>query len=76
MTYLLGGTGYLGQILIEKLLRCCTDINKIYILIRPKKQKDINDRIKDMFDSPVSYKSLIIPNFCNSLILAMLFNQR
>lgn len=32
-----GGTGYLGKVLIEKLLRSCPDVKRIYVLIRPKK---------------------------------------
>ncbi|XP_055380127.1 fatty acyl-CoA reductase 1 isoform X2 [Condylostylus longicornis] len=45
--FITGGTGFLGKVLVEKLLRCCPDIKKIYLLIRSKKGKDPQQRIKD-----------------------------
>lgn len=32
-----GATGYCGKVLVEKLLRSCESIGKIYILVRRKK---------------------------------------
>lgn len=32
-----GGTGFVGKVLVEKLLRSCASIQNIYILIRTKK---------------------------------------
>ncbi|KAE8737629.1 hypothetical protein FOCC_FOCC016906, partial [Frankliniella occidentalis] len=32
-----GATGFMGKVLLEKLLRCCPDIRRIYILVRAKK---------------------------------------
>lgn len=49
-----GGTGFLGKILIEKLLRSCNDINAIYLLIRAKKEKNMHSRVEELFDDPVS----------------------
>lgn len=43
---LTGGTGFVGQCLVEKLLRSCPDINKIYILARPRRGVSAEDRIK------------------------------
>jgi len=51
-----GGTGFLGKVFIEKLLRKTPDVGCIYLLMRFKKGKDPKDRIKDVFDSPVSTK--------------------
>lgn len=39
--------------LIEKLLRSCPDLNKIYILIRPKKGVSIQDRLSQLFNIPL-----------------------
>ncbi|XP_044735250.1 fatty acyl-CoA reductase wat-like [Chrysoperla carnea] len=50
--FITGGSGFIGNILIEKLLRSC-NINKIYLLLRPKRGKDINKRLEDMFSGPV-----------------------
>lgn len=52
--FLDGATGFLGKLTLEKLLRTCTDIKKIYILLRPKKGKDINERFEQLFEGPVS----------------------
>ncbi|XP_044261427.1 fatty acyl-CoA reductase wat-like [Tribolium madens] len=49
--FVLGGTGFLGKILIEKLLRF-DQIAKIYILVRPKKGKTVEERFCDLFDFP------------------------
>lgn len=35
--FITGGTGYMGKVLIEKLLRDCGDIKFIYVLCRPKR---------------------------------------
>ncbi|OWR49358.1 fatty-acyl CoA reductase 2, partial [Danaus plexippus plexippus] len=48
--FLTGGTGFLGKVLIEKLLRSCKDIDTIYVLVRPKKGKDPTTRIHEMLD--------------------------
>lgn len=51
--FVTGGTGFMGKILIEKLLRECPGISFIYMLIRPKKGKDMHQRIEELFDDPV-----------------------
>lgn len=60
-----GGTGFMGKVLLEKILRSCPDVGNIYVLMRPKKQKDPRDRIKDITDLPVTYlTSRIQFNYC------------
>ncbi|XP_044763439.1 putative fatty acyl-CoA reductase CG5065 [Coccinella septempunctata] len=49
--FITGGSGFLGKVLIEKLLRCCGGVKKIYILIRNKKGKTPNERIQDIFNN-------------------------
>ncbi|XP_039308147.1 fatty acyl-CoA reductase 1-like [Solenopsis invicta] len=48
-----GGSGFLGILLIEKLLRCCPDIGKMYLFMRTKKDKSPERRLKDQFDDIV-----------------------
>lgn len=48
-----GGTGFMGQVLIEKLLRTC-QIDKLYIIIRPKKGMTEKERLEKIFDDYVS----------------------
>lgn len=54
--FVTGGTGFLGNLIIEKLLRAC-NINKIYVLIRAKKGKDPEKRFEEIFAGPVSDQS-------------------
>lgn len=35
--FITGGTGYMGKVLIQKLLRDCDDLKCIYVLCRPKR---------------------------------------
>ncbi|XP_075218822.1 fatty acyl-CoA reductase 1 isoform X2 [Lycorma delicatula] len=48
-----GGSGFLGKVLLEKILRKCPRINKIYVLMRPKKGKEPKQRLEDLFSSPL-----------------------
>jgi fatty acyl-CoA reductase len=51
--FLTGGTGFMGKVLVEKLLRSCP-VKKIFLLMRPKANNDINQRIDDMLNYKVS----------------------
>ncbi|KAL7013338.1 hypothetical protein ACKWTF_015342 [Chironomus riparius] len=50
--FLTGGTGFIGKVLIEKLLRSCPGIDNIYLLCRSKKGKNINERLEEITSSP------------------------
>lgn len=50
-----GGTGFLGKVLLEKLLRSCPGIKKIFVIVRPKRGQAPNSRINDIFRLPVKY---------------------
>lgn len=65
-----GGTGFLGKLIIEKLLRSCPNISTLYLVVRPKKGKDSSDRLKENFDDAV-YNKLRReqPNFLKKVIL-------
>lgn len=49
--FLTGGTGFLGQLFVEKLLR--TGVKRIYLLSRAKKGKSTKERLKETFSSHV-----------------------
>lgn len=51
--FVTGATGFLGKLCMEKLLRT-TEVGKIYVLMRPKKGKDIQKRFDELFDDAVS----------------------
>ncbi|XP_076277556.1 fatty acyl-CoA reductase 1-like isoform X2 [Lasioglossum baleicum] len=46
--FITGGTGYMGKVLIYKLLVSCHNIGKIYVLIRKKKDQDPQTRLVHM----------------------------
>ncbi|XP_066153901.1 putative fatty acyl-CoA reductase CG5065 [Euwallacea fornicatus] len=51
--FITGGSGFMGKVLIDKLLRCCPDLKTIYILLRPKKGRNLEERIKLICDVPL-----------------------
>ena len=44
----------MGKVLLEKLLRSCPHLSNIYLLVRDKKGKNVNTRIEELFEDPVS----------------------
>ena len=45
--FVTGSTGFLGKVLIEKLLRSCGGIEKIYILLRSKRERGSEQRFEE-----------------------------
>ncbi|KAL2712562.1 LOW QUALITY PROTEIN: fatty acyl-CoA reductase 1-like isoform X2 [Vespula squamosa] len=54
--FITGGTGFLGKVLIEKILRSCPNIKELFILMRPKKNMSIEDRLQKLFTLPLFEK--------------------
>lgn len=51
--FITGGTGFMGKVLVEKLLRTCP-VRRIYLLMRSKRGvNDVNQRLEDMFNFKV-----------------------
>ncbi|GBP20487.1 Putative fatty acyl-CoA reductase CG5065 [Eumeta japonica] len=51
--FVTGGTGFMGKVLVEKLLRSCPKIKNIYLLMRPKRGQDVASRLTEMTQSPL-----------------------
>lgn len=51
--FITGGTGFVGIALIEKILRSCPEVGKVYLLMRPKKGKEIQERLEDITKNAV-----------------------
>lgn len=52
--FITGASGFIGRVLLEKLLRTYQDINKVYILMRPKKQLQPHERLhKQLLKVPI-----------------------
>jgi len=49
---LTGCTGYVGGLLLEQLLRT-TEIGRVYVLLRPKKNQDAQERCNNMLQGPI-----------------------
>lgn len=53
--FVTGGTGFLGQVLIEKILRTCDSVQCIYVLMRPKKGISSYDRHQQFVQKSVRF---------------------
>lgn len=49
-----GGTGFLGKVLVEKLLRSCETLECIYVLLRSKRGLSSEQRYHELIQNPVS----------------------
>lgn len=54
--FVTGATGFVGKVLVEKLLRSCTGLEKVYILIRTKRGKTPAERIAEITNLPLFKK--------------------
>lgn len=61
-----GSTGFMGKVLVEKLLRTCPGITNIYLLMRPKKGNDVRTRLMELVNSTVSESEMyfVMTNDC------------
>ena len=48
-----GATGFLGKVLVQKLLKRCPGVGKIFLLIRPKRNTLPSSRLEDLFKAPI-----------------------
>ena len=64
-----GATGFLGKVLVEKLLRSCRRIDKIYIILRVKKCQEVEKRF-ETFKNSIVFDNLRgpEPNMLDKLI--------
>lgn len=51
--FITGSTGFMGKVLVEKLLRSCPGIDRVYLLLRPSKGKDIACRLEELINNEV-----------------------
>ncbi|XP_066144968.1 putative fatty acyl-CoA reductase CG5065 [Euwallacea fornicatus] len=67
--FITGGTGFMGKVLIEKLLRVCGDV-KLILLVRGKKGKPPKERIREIFAGPLfdMLKELRGPQIINNVM--------
>lgn len=51
--FITGGSGFMGKVLIEKLLRSCPELGRVFVLIRAKKSKTAQERLEELKKIPV-----------------------
>ena len=51
--FITGATGFMGKVLVEKLLRSCPGIKNIYLLMRPKAGNDARSRLESLINIKV-----------------------
>ena len=78
-----GGSGFIGKVLIEKILRSCPDVAGVHLILREKKGVAPADRIKAITAVPVSITNLLKSRdldiierrhwVCNTIDAAILF---
>ena len=52
--FITGATGFMGKVLVEKLLRSIVDIGTLYCLVRPKRNKTVEERREEFVNHMVS----------------------
>ena len=55
--FITGATGFMGKVLLHKLMHSCPMLERIYVLIRPKRDEIPQVRLEKLFDGPL-FKSL------------------
>ncbi|BES94302.1 Male sterility protein [Nesidiocoris tenuis] len=50
--FITGATGFMGKVLVEKLLRSCPDVDRLYVLIRCKKGMSAAERWAELSNLP------------------------
>lgn len=51
--FLTGGSGFVGVAYIEKVLRSLPDVGSIFVLLRPRKGQDIQERLETIKNNSV-----------------------
>ena len=79
-----GATGTLGKLVVEKLLKECSDLKKIFVLCRAKDDLSLNER-RDTFLQSIVSKNInslkdlriyLFKNFSQKHFLAIFFKKR
>nr|XP_054928154.1 putative fatty acyl-CoA reductase CG5065 [Dermacentor andersoni] len=51
VVFITGGTGFIGKVLLEKLLRSCPGLKRVYLLVRSKRGEKPQARLEKMLSS-------------------------
>lgn len=62
-----GATGFMGKVLVEKLLRSCPGVRRVYLLLRPKRGVEPEQRLREM--TGITVRILLIIHICCYCVL-------
>jgi len=62
VVFITGGTGFLGKLLLLRLLQLCPDIGGIIMLLREKHGQSCRERLFNILSSPVSVMCVYLPS--------------
>nr|XP_054928153.1 putative fatty acyl-CoA reductase CG5065 [Dermacentor andersoni] len=51
VVFITGGTGFIGKVLLEKLLRSCPGLKRVYLLVRSKRGENPQARLEKMLNT-------------------------
>lgn len=57
--FVTGATGFVGKVFVEKILRTCPDVKKVYVMARSKKSQTAEERFDTILNSVVSITYLL-----------------
>jgi FlaA1/EpsC-like NDP-sugar epimerase len=63
-----GASGFMGKVLLEKLLRSCAGVGNVYVLLRPKRGELPAQRIEKLMKDPVSCRNVFFYLLCALLL--------
>jgi fatty acyl-CoA reductase len=53
-----GATGFMGKVLVEKILRSCPGVERLYLLMRPSKGQSVDCRLQGFIQNQVGLESV------------------
>eukprot|EP00039_Didymoeca_costata_P018829 m.335150 g.335150 ORF g.335150 m.335150 type:complete len:532 (+) comp17523_c0_seq1:263-1858(+) len=66
-----GGTGFVGKAIVEKMLRSCPGIKRIYLLIRERKDASPEERVASLLEEDVFRKAKELYPGCTDKVQAI-----
>lgn len=51
--FITGATGFMGKVLVEKLLRCCPNLKTVYLLLRSKEGQNPKQRLDELLNAKI-----------------------
>jgi len=69
--FITGATGFMGKVLVHKLLDSCPGLDKLYVLIRPKRDVIPQLRLDKMFEGPLFKRLKEVNPSCFKKVVAI-----